>query len=166
MKRYNFYKSLADSKRKPILDAVFDVLIDLDAVSVVWSDEKDDRLGSDARCLWADGRKFHVDYKVSNRGDYGDNAVEYKSSDTDPGWLLRPGKITDYVLWYYPTTGRYLFLPYQPLRRAALKYMDEWKRRYKCSEQDNGSYVSGCVYVPDDVLIAACEEMEALPVAA
>lgn len=80
------------------------------------------------------------------------------------GWTLDPSKRTEYVLFTFdPTDSMRLFLiAFQLLRRAFQKYGPRWSEKYRRACQDNGRWISECVFVPVSVVRAAVHECQVI----
>ncbi len=75
------------------------------------------------------------------------------------GWTLDESKETHYTLHRFDPadTDQYFVLPFQLLRMAFRKNIDEWFRRFKHAKQSSGAWQSECVFVPACHVIAAIE---------
>lgn len=70
--------------------------------------------------------------------------------DTVPGWTLDWKKTTDFVLFTFDPSDLNVafFLPYQLLRIAFHRNLEDWKSRYMKAVQRSGSWHSECLFVP------------------
>ena len=58
-----------------------------------------------------------------------------------PGWTLNPNKRTDYILWFWKPTGRYLLLSFPKLLYVFIKNWKKWKEIYPIdTTKSRGSY--------------------------
>ena len=97
------------------------------------------------------------DYKKSRGRD--DLALEtYSVCNTKVGWTRDQNKRTDYVLWYWRDTGRFLLVPFPPLCQVFERYWREWRETYGHWRQTSGGWQSECVFVPRDVVFMALLE--------
>lgn len=68
------------------------------------------------------------------------------------GWTRDPQKNTDYVLWYWRDTRRFVLIPFPPLCSVFQRLWQEWTLEYRCEPQhsrENGrEWFSQCVFVP------------------
>lgn len=121
----------------------------------------DDRTGVDYWVIVSQDKSISVDVKVRELDPidcgYGDDvALEIWSVvGRSVGWTLDAGKKTDYVLWYWTTTGRFFMVPFLMLCKVFRDNYDAWTRRYKHATQDSGSWKSECVFVPREELVRA-----------
>lgn len=65
------------------------------------------------------------------------------------GWTLDDTKRTDYVFWFWKSTGRWCVVPMLLLRKAFQLYQQEWMRKFQVATQcTERRYHSECVFVP------------------
>jgi hypothetical protein len=69
------------------------------------------------------------------------------------GWTRDPAKRTDYILWYWPDTKRFVLVSFPALCRVFRAYWERWHDQYECAIQSSESWQSECVYVPRDVVM-------------
>ena len=141
-----------------------------DAVAVETASGADDRAGADYWLVLTDGRRLAVDAKIRSVDyrQYGhdDLALETHSSieSNKPGWTLDAAKNTDYVLWYWPPTGRHCILPFARLRAAFAMHCDDWIGHYKTAttltEHGNNQWHSQTVFVPTDTIRSAISNLQ------
>jgi hypothetical protein len=85
-----------------------------------------------------------------------DVALETKSRVEHPsqtGWTLDGSKRTEFVLPYFKPTGRFLLLPFLPLRSVFAAHEEEWAVRYRrVRQRTDGRYHSECIYVSTRLL--------------
>jgi hypothetical protein len=136
------------------------------AVNAHAAHEKNDRNGVDFWVEHASGKHIGIDCKVREedwalRG-HDDVALETFSvvEKNIHGWTLNDSKRTDYILWFWKETGRWMLVPFPMLCAVFTKNMGKWKSIYKTARQKtprfNGqAYHSECVFVPRRELWAA-----------
>jgi hypothetical protein len=73
------------------------------------------------------------------------------------GWTLDTSKETDFILWFFHPTKRFVLLPFLQLLTVAQEHMTTWKHTYKVRNQssDGGTWHSQCVFVPRTVVLDA-----------
>jgi hypothetical protein len=64
------------------------------------------------------------------------------------GWTRDPNKQTDYVLWYFGGSHRWVLVPFPLLCAVFSQKWNEWALRYRTARQCSGSWHSECVFVP------------------
>lgn len=64
------------------------------------------------------------------------------------GWTRDPNKQTDYVLWYFGGSHRWVLIPFPLLCAVFSQKWNEWSLRYRTARQSSGSWHSECVFVP------------------
>jgi hypothetical protein len=69
------------------------------------------------------------------------------------GWTRDETKQTDYILWMWQPTKRFLLVPFPALCKCFQHYWQAWAKEYKCYTQDSGGWHSECVFVPRAVLL-------------
>lgn len=131
-----------------------------------------DKLGVDYIATLRRGAEVFVDAKTRERGCSrywnGDPelAIErwsvipggkYNRDFPKAGWTLDEQKKTDMILYtFHPSDCEIAFLlPFQSLRIAARRCIDQWEKAYKVDVQDSGSWQSQAVFVPATVVIRA-----------
>lgn len=128
--------------------------------------------------------KRGIDYWVF-RHDARPLAIDLKARSTDPtvdlpvpcddlalerwsvieqqkiGWTLDQSKETDYILWLFETTGRWVLLPFPMLCAVFAQHMIGWGQQYKSATQSSngGRWHSQCIFVPRLVVWRAMYEM-------
>jgi hypothetical protein len=137
-------------------------------VEVVRAGEADDKNGTDywakrilplrslsvdLKCRSGDPMVDWRDMKLGNPRD--DLALETWSVLPENG---RPGKLgwtrdhtkaTDYILWLFPTTGRWVLIPFHMLCSIFAVRWEEWRERFAPpKQQQSNGWKSECVYVP------------------
>jgi hypothetical protein len=132
------------------------------AVNAHQSHETNDRNGVDWWVEHSSGKHIGVDCKVreedwSKKG-FDDVALELWSvvEKKVVGWTLNESKRTDYILWFWRDTGRWMLIPFPFLVAVFKKNLNNWMGLYKKATQRtvmNGfSYHSECVFVPRQVI--------------
>lgn len=126
--------------------------------------EKNDRNGVDYWVEHASGKHLGVDVKVREKdffninSKYDDLALETYSVKEKKilGWTLNESKRTDYILWYWKDSGRWMLVPFPMLLAVFKKNLNSWVSTYKVSMQKtptiSGGYHSECVFVPRKLL--------------
>ena len=137
-------------------------------VSVVKSDQKDDRSGIDYWATLRRGSQIGIDLKLRSKGcsrwwcEGPELALETWSVLPDEqhkgkvGWTLDESKRTDYTLHRFDptdTTMVYL-LPFQLLRMTFRDHIKQWTNRYRVEQQNSGTWRSQVVFVPATVVLA------------
>lgn len=132
-----------------------------DAISAELAHPTDDKNGTDIwvyrdqrlRPISVDQKTRELDPMVAYGSD--DLALETWSNveRRKIGWALDPTKQTDYILWYFVPTRRYVFLPFLPLRTVFAANNLAWRSQYRSARQNtDGLYHSECLFVPQNVL--------------
>lgn len=129
------------------------------AVNVHAAHEKNDRHGVDFWVEHSSGKHIAVDCKIREEDwltkGKDDVALELWSvvEKNIPGWTLNEDKRTDYILWLWKDTGRWMLVPFPMLCAAFKKRRHEWAKKYHAPTQktprlNGNSYHSQCVFVP------------------
>jgi hypothetical protein len=73
------------------------------------------------------------------------------------GWTLDENKQTDFILWFFEPTKRFVLLPFVQLLTVAKEHMPVWKREHRVYRQgsNNGDWHSECVFVPRKAVLDA-----------
>jgi len=73
------------------------------------------------------------------------------------GWTLDESKETDFILWFFRPTKRFVLVPFLQLLAVTTEHMPAWEKKYKVSEQssDGKRWRSMCVFVPRKVVLDA-----------
>lgn len=110
------------------------------------------RMGIDRVIQLSNGKTLYIEEK-KRRESYPDILLEYVSVDTTgaPGWMEKD-LIVDYLAYAFMPTKRCYLYPFPVLRRAWIKYRDEWIGRYKIVKAYNEGYTTISVAVPIEVL--------------
>jgi hypothetical protein len=121
---------------------------------VMHSLEVHDKKGVDWWLEMDSGERIGVDCKILNEDPthkFGDNLPleTWSVVGKKVGWTLDHEKITDYVFWFWKDTGRWCYLPFQPLLIAFTAKKDEWVKEFRVAQQNTeNKYKSECVFVP------------------
>lgn len=145
------FSELANRLVEPICKRVFDGVTYVERSTLA-----QDKAGVDFYVHKEKGRPIGIDVKhrrIDPLKDYGvmDLALEIWSvKDVTRGWTVDEKKITDFVLWIFPT-GRYQLMPYQQLRKVTQRNEAAWLAQYY-REQKNERYDSVSVFVPTRII--------------
>jgi hypothetical protein len=126
--------------------------------SVEKASEAGDRAGTDYWALRHELPSLSIDVKVRStdwavRGE-DDLALEtWSVVGKKPGWTRDDGKRTDYVLWYWTDTGRFVLISFPALCRVFGRYWSEWREQFKSARQQSGGWQSECVFVPRELVL-------------
>lgn len=158
---YGFFEQIEMSQGHAVNASVGDVLMANvpGAIQVVQSSIADDRKGTDWWVVLGNKKRLSVDCKV--RQD--DCIVKFKADDIALetwsviehrviGWTRNPDKETDYILWLWKDTGRWLLIPFTMLCGAFIDNWRLWRKQYRTAIQkttENGivKWHSECVFV-------------------
>lgn len=162
MQQYSFNEMLKMSNGVSKSQAIEEIILQnvIGAVNVYKAHEANDRNGTDYWVEHVNGKHLSVDVKIrqqdfSLRGE-DDLALEtWSVVGKKVGWTRDSTKKTDFVLWYWDDTGRWVMLPFLMLCSVFAKKWSEWHREYKTAVQstpENGGYRSECVFVPRKVV--------------
>lgn len=131
-----------------------------DAASIERSQLSDDRNGTDYWVYRNSGtRPISVDVKRRDldpvEKGWGDDVALETWSDVDRqkvGWTLDDTKETDYVMWLWEPTSRWMLVPFVMLRAVFEENKEAWTSVHKVSKQlsdkDGRYWFSECVFVP------------------
>jgi len=133
------------------------------AVAVLRASDTDDRNGTD---YWVERRaplpRLSVDVKVREE-DYAAKPEPWRADDLaletwsdigrKVGWTRDESKRTDYVLWFWADTARFVLVPFHPLCHVFSRYWEQWMRTYKVARQNSGNWQSECVFVPRPIVL-------------
>lgn len=67
------------------------------------------------------------------------------------GWTRDTVKQTDFVLWLWKDSGRWLLIPFQMLCKVFIENWRQWTKQFRTERQytpTHGGYHSECVFVP------------------
>ena len=135
------------------------------AVDVKSAGNEDDKKGIDY-WVYRKNTKRAVTVDVKNRSidpidSFGsdDLALERWSviEQNKIGWTLDDSKETDFILWFFHPTERWVLLPFVQLLAVAQEHMTTWEAQYinKTQSSDDGRWHSLCVFVPRPIVLAA-----------
>lgn len=100
--------------------------------------------------LSVDTKIREPDYSLKGKDDL---ALEtYSVVPSKPGWTRDKSKRTDYVLWYWRDTGRFVLVPFPPLCAVFDRLWREWRETYGFCRQSSGAWQSECCYVPREIV--------------
>lgn len=118
-------------------------------------DTQSQRMGIDRIILLGNGRMLRIDEK-KRRQDFPDILLEYVSVDATnaPGWIEKDLAI-DYLAYAFMPTKRCYLFDWLMLRRAWIRYGDEWKRVHRIVKAQNNGYQTHSVAVPIEVVRGA-----------
>lgn len=149
---HNFNERLAWSERggsEPFWDAVYrKAFPNLVNHMQCKGNTTSQRMGVDRVLHLSNGKTLYVDEKKRERV-YDDILLEYLSVDKTgaPGWMEKDLSIDFLAYAFMPTKVCHLF-PWPMLRRAWLRYGDEWKNVYPHKPGHNDGYTTWSVAVP------------------
>lgn len=130
------------------------------AIQVEKATTSDDKSGTDYWVTIKSGQKLSIDVKVRKKDYSKDNpnkddlALEVWSViNRRVGWTRDTEKRTDYILWIWLDTGRWMLIPFPVLCDIFVKNWEGWCKKYYAPIQEtknpNGSsWKSQCVFVP------------------
>jgi len=165
-KEYGFKERLGFSRGVAETDDLRELLkVNIpSAISVRTTIKIDDEHGTDA---WVDRKNLpslSVDIKIRELDPIqynppkDDLALE-TYSDIDKGtkgWTRNPQKRTDYVMWFFRPTKRWVLIPFPLLCRVFIEKWRIWKSQYRVAIQktteDGKCWYSECVFVPRVVI--------------
>lgn len=132
------------------------------AVKVEKANITDDKNGTDYWVEVLSGDRVSVDVKVREK-DYGkeDVALEtWSVIDRRIGWTRDVKKRTDYILWVWISSRRWMLVPFPMLCHVFCESWETWCKNYKKSIQntknpDGSHWKSECVFVPKNVVWSA-----------
>lgn len=122
----------------------------------------DDRQGTD---YWAHRdhglRPLSIDLKARSEDPMETRGLDDVALETwsviehrKPGWTRDETKQTDYILWLWQPTKRFLLVPFPALCKCFQHYWRTWCNEYGPPyTQDSGGWHSECVFVPRSVLL-------------
>ena len=152
----NFRDDLAFSNtnsEEPFWDAVFKKAFPNMVSNVLCDDMVLQRHGIDRLIRLSSGDVVKVDQKI-RRKSYPDILLEYISVDKPvekPGWIEKDLAI-DYLAYAFLPTQRCYMYPWLLLRRAWLRFGEEWKVKYGVIPAVNKTYTTWSCPVPIDEL--------------
>lgn len=169
MNKFSFDERLAMSAGVSVSDDISALLLERvpGALAIDKACTRDDRSGTDYWIRHARGTPISVDVKVRGKDpveSYGrdDLALEtWSVIGSKIGWTLDETKRTDYVLWWFTPTRRWVLVPFVQLQAAFRKRQDEWMELYRVEKQQtvgagrSSGWQSECVFVPRREIWAA-----------
>lgn len=123
------------------------------------ADTDNDRNGTDYWAVRANGLPpLSIDVKVRSvdyaQKGHDDLALEtWSVLGSKIGWTRDPKKRTDFILWYWADTTRFVLVSFPALCRIFRSYWKVWHEQYKCDIQTSDHWQSECVYVPRNVVM-------------
>lgn len=159
MREYQFEKQLKFSEGY-LNEGIEEILVSRlpGCCSVVRADKASDINGTDYWAIRQDLPPLSVDVKVRAE-DYklkghDDLALETWSKVNEKiGWTRDITKRTDFILWYWTDTGRFVLVSFPELCCVFNKYWRDWYGKYKHAVQSSGDWTSECLFVPRTVLM-------------
>jgi hypothetical protein len=130
------------------------------ATNVIQATLNDDKHGTDywvqrlmVPALSVDIKTRDVDPITQYKPPRDDLALETYSDVTRQtiGWTRDPNKRTDYILWYFTPTKRWVLVPFPMLCSVFIDKWQQWRSQYQTAQQrsSNGhTWISECVFVP------------------
>lgn len=94
----------------------------------------------------------------TRREDFGkdDLALEtFSVIPNIPGWTRDSNKRTDFILWFWEDSRRFLLVPFPPLCYVFSKRWQQWRAEFGARTNDSGNWHSEWVPVPVTVLFEA-----------
>jgi hypothetical protein len=169
MNEFDFKKQLVMSAGVAVSEDIGQLLLERipGALKISKASERDDRSGTDYWIDHARGVPISVDTKIRN-----EDPIEKRGRDdlaletwsvvgTKIGWTLDETKRTDYILWWFKPTRRWVLIPFLQLQAVFKIRQDEWLALYKPFKQktvgagDRAGWYSECVFVPRREIWAA-----------
>ncbi len=130
---------------------------------------EDDRSGTDYWVLRdglpplsVDVKTRSVDHALTGEDDL---ALEtWSVTGTKIGWTRNAKKRTDYILWFWTDSRRFVLVSFPALCRTFRQFWEQWRSTYKVAVQDSGGWRSECVFVPrtvvmDKLIAWSCSEI-------
>lgn len=121
----------------------------------------EDMTGIDYQITTPSGKTINVDMKIRDH-DFGhDICIEYISSIEDfrIGWTVDQSKVTDYVIWYWRDSRRWLAYDFRQLRQVTRSNAFAWLSAKNFKQIENHTtlatkpdYHSRAVCVPEAVI--------------
>lgn len=172
MNEFDFRKQLVMSSGVSTARDIADLLVEQipGALKVIKANQRDDKSGTDYWIEHARGTPISVDTKV--RGI--DPIETYKRDDLaletwsvigeKIGWTLDETKRTDFILWWFTPTRRWVLVPFIQLQAVFKRRRDLWCSKFRIDKQrtaangNRGAWHSECVFVPREVVWNAIYE--------
>lgn len=127
-------------------------------VGVERAQNMDDRNGTDYWALRVGLPSLSIDVKVRDT-DYAlrgkdDLALEtWSKIDDKLGWTRDTTKRTDFIMWHWRDTKRFLLVSFPILCMVFTHYWQIWQTTYQTATQTSGAWQSECVFVPRAVVM-------------
>lgn len=166
IKDYSFQGQIVMSTGSAVHHGVKQIL--LDNIPGACTIEKalmvDDKSGVDYWVYRELARPLAIDAKIRGLDpieEYGEDdlALELWSviETKKIGWTLDTSKQSDYILWLFEPSLRWVLIPFPMLCAVFAEHKDSWALSYKNAVQssDDGSWHSRCVFVPRREIWAA-----------
>ncbi|GAJ13851.1 unnamed protein product, partial [marine sediment metagenome] len=162
-KQYGFKERIGFSRGVSETGNIEEILLDNipGAFSISRATPEEDRHGTD---FWVDRTntlpKLSIDLKareidpLSFAPPKDDLALETYSNvaKKTKGWTRDEHKRTDYILWFFKPTGRWVLAPFPMLCKVFSEKWIEWREQYQTETQkssnNNETWYSECVFVP------------------
>ncbi len=76
------------------------------------------------------------------------------------GWTADTKKRSDYILWFFRPTKRWVLLPFPMLQVVFVMNKEKWFKEYRHERQstNNGQWESECIFVPRKIIWRALYE--------
>jgi len=167
MNTFNFNERLNKSNDSSIQEEIKEILMAIFpyAIDIQKADLQADIKGTDYWVRFKYRKVVSIDVKVRDTDPlemWGKNDLALETfSDKERetvGWTRDEKKNTDYVLWYFSKTKRYVILPYLLLQSIFVKNWENWKEQYKNDTQDSSEWKSECIFVPLDIILKSIYE--------
>lgn len=172
MNEFDFRKQLVMSAGVSVSDDIRSLLVQVipGAVSVTRASERDDRSGTDYWIEHRRGTPVSVDTKIRNEDPVDTRGIDDLALETwsvvgkKIGWTLDEEKRTDFILWWFTPTKRWVLVPFLQLQAVFKRRESMWRRKYQVSEQrtvangNRGEWRSECVFVPRVVVWRAIHD--------
>lgn len=155
----DFHVDLARSQTPALYAAVWKAISKCfpEALALIPSHTENDKLGVDYWIEFAGGKMEALDVKIRSRDYFStDNRTACleliaNTNSGKLGWPIDPTKRTDWILFYYADTGRYVLYHARELRAAVLAYLPHLKSVGKPfttrTKSGSGSYDSTGIIV-------------------
>jgi hypothetical protein len=123
------------------------------------------RMGVDRVLHLSNGRTLYIDEKKRER-EYDDILLEYVSVDSTgaPGWMEKDLSI-DYLAYAFMPSKRCYLFPWLMLRRAWMRFGEDWKQQHRIVQARNNGYSTWSVAVPIAVVQQAVRRAMIIDVA-
>lgn len=172
-REYTFDDQLVMSQSERSNSDIRTILINTipSAVQAMPSHKANDRSGVDWWVECMNGKFLGIDCKVRGE-DWAAKPEHLRADDVAletwsvvesgiVGWTRDRNKQTDYILWLWTDTGRWMLIPFQMLLDVFCTNWQQWQKQYKTRQQKTPAsghrqgYHSECVFVPRREIWAA-----------